>query len=68
MVKPLSLEGRADRTRVEGRACNGSRWAPGAAFETEPPNYRSRAAARRSSMRAHPSAQRRADPGEPPRS
>ena len=68
MVKPLSLKGPADRSRVEGRAGIGIRWEPGGPIATEPPDYCSRAASRRSSMRAHPSAQPRTDPGEPPRS
>lgn len=66
MVKQLSLEARADRSLVEDRVWRSGRWVPDLEFETEPPDYRARLASRRSSMRAHPSAQRHTDPGEPP--
>jgi hypothetical protein len=68
IVKPLSLEARAERSLVEDRVWDSGRWVLGAEFETEPPDYRARRGSRRSTMRGHPSAQRQTDPGEPPRS
>ena len=68
MVEPLTVKGRPALSQVEDRGWRARGRVPGAEPEAEAPNYRARLGSRRSSMRAHPSAQRQTDSGEPARS
>jgi hypothetical protein len=66
MVEPPIIEGRPDPSRVQDRAWRGGRWGLGTESEAEPFDYRARVASRRSSMRAHPSAQGKSQRGDEP--
>lgn len=66
MVEPTITDGRPDPSRVQDQVWRGGRWGLGTEFEAKAPDYRARVASRRSSMRAHPSAQGKSQPGDEP--